>query len=129
MTQSSLESGLEAKIQFDKRGGLVPVVVQDAATKDVLMLAYANREALDTTLRTGYATFWSTSRDELWTKGATSGDRILVDQVLVDCDQDALVYQGTLEGKGVCHTKDEQGETRYSCFYRSLNPDGSLFWR
>src|SRR3989338_8130769 len=72
--QDQLENGLELIIQFDKRGGLVPVVVQDAASMQILMLAYANKEAVDTTMKTGYATFWSTSRKELWTKGLTSDD-------------------------------------------------------
>ena len=89
--QDQLENGLELIIQFDKRGGLVPVVVQDAASMQILMLAYANKEAVDTTMKTGYATFWSTSRKELWTKGLTSGDMLEIEGVLIDCDQDALV--------------------------------------
>ena len=114
------ETSLRLEIQFDKRGGLIPVVVQDAENLQVLMLGYANKEALDETISTGWATFWSTSRNELWTKGKTSGDVLSIEEILVDCDQDALVYKVKRKG-GTCHTKNKSNETRVSCFYRKTD--------
>ena len=93
-----LEEELEFRPQFDKRGGLLPVAVQEIETGQLLMLASINEEALQKTIKTGLATFWSTSRNRLWTKGETSGDALRVDNILIDCDQDALVYQVTLIG-------------------------------
>ena len=119
-----IEEGLELMIQFEKRGGLIPVIVQDYVSKEILMLAYANRQALEETLMSGFATFWSTSRNELWTKGKTSGDLLEVSEVEVDCDQDALIYRVKMLGKGACHTKDSQGNTRNSCFYRKIRENG-----
>lgn len=102
-------------IKFDERG-LVPVVVQDAKTKEVLMLAYANEEALRKTFETGYAHYWSRSRKKLWMKGETSGNVQKVLEVRIDCDNDAILY--IVEQKGVaCHTGN------YSCFYRRLKPE------
>ncbi|GAB4563369.1 MAG: phosphoribosyl-AMP cyclohydrolase [Geothermobacteraceae bacterium] len=122
MDKKQLEEGSELQIDFDKRGGLIPAVVQDVADGRVLMLAYVNREALQTTLDKGMATFWSTSRNELWTKGETSGDFLKIVEILVDCDQDALVYRVEPQGGGACHTKDAQtGKTRQTCFYRRLD--------
>lgn len=118
-----VENGLELAVQFEKRGGLVPVVTQDIELGEILMVAYANQEALDETLRTGYATYWSTSRKELWTKGKTSGDLLEVQRILVDCDQDALIYAVKRLGKGACHTKTSNGETRRTCFYRRIVGD------
>jgi len=87
------------------------------------MLASVNKEALSKTLQTKMATFWSTSRNKLWTKGETSGDFLKIDNILVDCDQDALVYQVTLLGDGVCHTFNTEGKHRKACFYRELDLD------
>lgn len=104
------------EIDFEKGGGLVPVVVQDASTKEVLMVAYANREALEKTLKTGFAHYYSRSRRKLWKKGETSGNTQRVKKVLVDCDGDTLLY--IVEQKGVaCHT----GE--YSCFFRTVGEE------
>ena len=103
-------------VRFDE-GGLVPVVAQDAATGDVLTLAYANREALEKTLATGEAHFFSRSRRELWRKGATSGNTQRVVEVRLDCDGDALLYR--VEPRGpACHT----GET--TCFFTTLAGEG-----
>lgn len=123
MNNSEIEESNQFNLQFDKRGGLLPVVVQESETGDILMIASVNREAVDRTLETKKATFWSTSRNKLWVKGETSGNTIWIDEILVDCDQDALVYKVRLEGDGVCHTKNKLGVHRKSCFYRSLNPD------
>src|SRR5918912_1022896 len=79
-------------IDFERRNGLLPVVVQDRMTKDILMLAYANKEALSNTIKTGNAWFWSTSRNKLWMKGEESGNIQPVKEILVDCDSDALLY-------------------------------------
>ncbi len=101
------------EIDFKKEGELIPVVVQDINTKRVLMVAYANREALEKTLETGYAHYYSRSRGKLWKKGETSGNTQRVKEVWIDCDGDTLLY--LVEQKGVaCHT----GE--YSCFFRRL---------
>lgn len=116
-----LEEGLELNPQFDKRGGLLPVAVQETHSGQLLMLASLNEEALRQTMITGLATFWSTSRNKLWVKGESSGDFLTVDTILVDCDQDAFVYQVTLQGDGVCHTYDKQGKHRKACFYRNID--------
>ena len=122
MDKEKLEEGSESLIDFAKRGGLVPAVVQDVADGRILMLAYVNQQALQTTLEKGMATFWSTSRNELWTKGETSGDYLKIIDIYTDCDQDALIYRVEPQGGGACHTKDpESGQTRSSCFYRKLN--------
>ncbi len=122
MDKHVLEEGSRLDINFEKREGLVPAVVQDIKDGRVLMLAYVNEQALQTTLEKGMATFWSTSRNELWTKGETSGDYLRVIEILTDCDQDALIYKVEPQGAGACHTKDPQtGMTRESCFYRRLD--------
>lgn len=100
-------------MDFSKLNGLVPAVVQDVATREVLMVGFMNREALDRTISSGFATFFSRTRDKLWTKGETSGNRLKVEQVLVDCDDDTLLLMVTPLGDGnVCHTGER------SCFYR-----------
>ncbi|PLY06709.1 MAG: phosphoribosyl-AMP cyclohydrolase [Desulfuromonas sp.] len=122
MDKKVLEEGNELQIDFAKRGGLVPAIVQDVADGRILMLAYVNEEALNTTFEKGMATFWSTSRNELWTKGETSGDFLKIVEVLTDCDQDALLYRVAPQGGGACHTKDpETGKTRATCFYRKAD--------
>ena len=100
------------EIAFDDGDGLVPVVAQDAESGDVLMLAYASKEAFARTRETGLAHYYSRSREELWQKGKTSGHVQHVKQVQVDCDGDALLYRVEQEG-GACHTGFR------SCFYRS----------
>lgn len=94
--------------------GLVAAVTQDADTKDILMLAWMNEEAVRKTLETGEAHYWSRSRQELWHKGATSGAVQKVRELRVDCDQDALVLLVDQKGAGACHTG------RANCFYRAL---------
>ena len=99
-------------LKFDERG-LLTTVVQDAATNEVLMVAWMNAEALRLTRETGQAWFWSRSRNELWHKGATSGNLMRVREILVDCDADTLLLKVDPAGPA-CHT----GET--SCFYRKV---------
>jgi phosphoribosyl-AMP cyclohydrolase len=118
---NNIEEGTRLMPEFAKRGGLLPVAVQETSTGRVLMLASVNEEALNKTFETGLATFWSKSRNQLWTKGETSGDYLKMDEILVDCDQDALVFKVTLAGSGVCHTFNQYGEHRRACFYRTVN--------
>ncbi len=107
------------EVNFNEKG-LVPVIVQDAETKEVLMLAYANEDALKLTLQTGKAHYWSRSRGKIWMKGETSGNFQDVVEVRVDCDGDALLY--IVRQKGVaCHTGS------YSCFFRKLNQNQEGF--
>ena len=103
---------------FDKGGGLVPVIVQDSATNAVLMLAYMNRDSWLKTLETGNATFWSRSRNQLWLKGETSGHVQIVRDILIDCDNDTVLLKVTQVGGAACHTGYA------SCFYRKLSGDG-----
>jgi phosphoribosyl-AMP cyclohydrolase len=105
---------MEEILDFDKQGGLITAVVQDARTRRVLMVGYMNREALDTTVKTGHVTFFSRSRQKLWTKGETSGHYLLLKSVATDCDGDALLVEAESLGPGVCHNGFE------SCFYRTL---------
>lgn len=122
MEKKQLEEGNQIRLEFEKRGGLIPAVVQDVKDGRVLMLAYVNAEAFEVTLKKGMATFWSTSRNELWTKGETSGDFLKIVDILTDCDQDALIYRVEPQGGGACHTKDpKSGKTRETCFYRKLD--------
>lgn len=97
--------------------GLIAAIVQHAESGDVLMFAFMNAEALEATRRTGQAHFWSRSRGKLWLKGETSGHFLAVQQILVDCDQDALLVKALPAGPA-CHTGAQ------SCFYRELGPDG-----
>jgi phosphoribosyl-AMP cyclohydrolase len=106
---------------FAKRGGLLPAIAQDAETGQVLMVAYMNREAWQATLESGHATYWSTSRNELWEKGATSGHIQHVREILLDCDADAVVLKVDQVGGVACH------EGYRSCFFRRVD-DGGQRW-
>jgi len=101
---------------------VVPVAVQDADTKELLVLAYANELALNHTFETGNATFWSTSRRELWEKGATSGETFEVIEVRVNCEQNSLLYLVRPRRGGMCHTKNSKHEPRIGCYYRKMDP-------
>jgi phosphoribosyl-AMP cyclohydrolase len=92
-----------AALKYDAQG-LVVAIVQDTESRDVVMVAYMNEESLRRTIEAGQAVFWSRSRQEIWHKGATSGDYIEVVSIATDCDSDALLIEGRLLGKGVCHT-------------------------
>jgi phosphoribosyl-AMP cyclohydrolase len=96
---------MPVEIDFEKMMGLAPAIVQDASTGEVLMLGFMNRAAYDKTLATGYVTFYSRTRNELWTKGETSGNRLKVVSALADCDLDTVLCRVEVEGHGVvCHT-------------------------
>jgi len=105
---------------FDKRGGLLPAIVQDARSGEILMVAYMNRESWKHTLATGKATYWSTSRRELWVKGETSGHLQHVREIRVDCDADAILLKVEQVGGVACHEGYE------SCFYRRVGGDGAF---
>lgn len=103
------------EIDFDKMQGLAPAIVQDAANGEVLMLGFMNREAYEKTRATGYVTFYSRTRNKLWTKGETSGNRLAIVTALTDCDTDTLLFRVNVEGDGlVCH------EGTRSCFTRPI---------
>lgn len=105
------------KLDFDKMGGLVPAIIQDAETGKVLMLAYMNTIAWEKTLETGKAWFYSRSRDKQWMKGEESGNVQIVKEVFVDCDDDTVLLKVEQVGKAACH----KGYT--SCFYRKIDGD------
>lgn len=105
-------------LDFAKEGGLVAAVIQDYRSGRVLMVGYMNEEAFRKTVETGFATFYSRSRNKLWLKGETSGHRLVVKQISADCDLDALLIQVEALGPGVCHAGYQ------SCFYRTLK-DGA----
>jgi len=107
-----MEKSLD-EIDFEKSGGLVPVIVQDVTSKDVLTLAYSNKESLELTKKTGNSWFWSRSRNKLWMKGEESGNTQKVKQILVDCDSDAIIYLVEPSGPA-CHTGERV------CFHHSL---------
>jgi phosphoribosyl-AMP cyclohydrolase len=113
-TPEDVERGLSFQPAFDA-DGLIPAIVTDAASGEVLMFAWMNREALARTLQTRIAHFWSRSRGRLWQKGEESGNVLNVAEVLTDCDQDVVWVKATVAGQGVaCHTGAR------SCFYRSV---------
>jgi phosphoribosyl-ATP pyrophosphohydrolase/phosphoribosyl-AMP cyclohydrolase len=102
-------------MDYTKLNGLIPAVVQDEGSGEVLMVGFMNDEALEKTRATGFATFFSRSRNALWTKGETSGNRLRVVEMLVDCDDDTVLLKVTRLGDGnVCHTGER------SCFYRKV---------
>ena len=106
-------------LDFAKSKGLIPAIVQDAETKEVLMLAYMNPQSWEATLQTGKATYWSRSRQALWMKGESSGNVQLVKNIFIDCDNDTILLQVEQLGGAACHTGHK------SCFYRKL--DGGDF--
>lgn len=113
MPHKALESNNNLTPQFDTNG-LIAAIAQDATSGDILMLAWMNAEALQKTITTKQAWYWSRSRQSLWHKGATSGQIQHVQQILIDCDQDAIILKVTQDGSGACHTG------RPSCFYREI---------
>jgi phosphoribosyl-AMP cyclohydrolase len=110
--KQEIEEGLDFVPKFDANG-LIPVIAQDAETGQILMAAYMNREALDFTIKSGFATYYSRSRGKLWKKGEESGHKQAVEQILVDCDQDCLLLRVRVDA-GQCHVGYQ------SCFYRRL---------
>lgn len=128
-----IEEGLTLKLDFKKLAkvaacgqDLVPAVAQDAHTGEVLIVGYVNDLALETARRERMATFWSTSRNELWIKGKTSGDYLEIVDIRVNCEQNSILYRVTPKGKGSCHTKNSSGTARAGCYYRRITDDGKL---
>jgi phosphoribosyl-AMP cyclohydrolase len=107
------------KLDFNKTGGLVPVIVQDYQTGEILMLAYMNPDAFNATLSTGKATYYSRSRQTLWVKGETSGRMQLIKEIRIDCDDDTVLLKVEQLGGAACHTGYR------SCFYKKVE-DGSI---
>jgi phosphoribosyl-AMP cyclohydrolase len=130
-----LEESLNLSLDFKKLQSIfsksthdvLPVVVQHVETKEVLILAYVSEEALAHSIKTELATFWSTSRNELWVKGKTSGDTLHLKEIRVNCEQNSLLFLVLPEKKGVCHTKDKSSNARSTCFYRTVD-NNSLFF-
>ena len=120
---TELEEGAELRLDYsklDKVTGVIPCAVQNVDTQEVILVAYVNELALQTAIETRSAVFWSTSRNELWEKGKTSGETFDLLEVLVNCEQNSLVYKVRPKRGGICHTKNEAGEPR-NCYYRSLD--------
>ena len=123
----SKEYTTELLLDFGTDGEkLIPVVTQDAKSREVLILAFANKAAFDETRKSGLATYWSRSRKELWKKGMTSGDTLKVEDILINCEQNSLVYLVTPQGSGACHAKKKDGSAHTSCYYRRITADNRL---
>ncbi len=133
---NDLEEGLALALDFDKMAkiaatgaSVVPVVLQNADSGDVLFIGYANDLAVRETFARRSAVLWSTSRNELWHKGATSGDTLDLVDVRVNCEQNSLLYRVRPRTGGVCHTQDQtSGEARSTCYYRLVEDPSTLQW-
>lgn len=124
---NQLEEGRELQLDFDKLRkattavpDILPVAVQDADSNEVILVAYANAEALRVARATRTAVFWSTSRNELWEKGKTSGETFDLVEIRVNCEQNSLLYRVRPRRGGICHTKNSSGAPR-DCFYRRID--------
>jgi phosphoribosyl-AMP cyclohydrolase len=124
-----LEEGNKIQLDFSKLAkasqkcpDVIPVAVQNIDTREVILVAYTNLEALKLAVKTRTAVFWSTSRNELWEKGKTSGETFDLIDVYVNCEQNSLLYKVRPKRGGICHTKNLKGEAR-NCYYRKLNLD------
>ena len=133
MNHHDLEEGALLNLDFSKLKkvaacgeDIIPAIAQDHETGEVLIVGYANELALKTAKIEGMATFWSTSRNELWIKGKTSGDFLEIIEIRVNCEQNSILYMVKPRGKGACHTKDANGVPRQGCYYRKLNSAGDL---
>ena len=109
---------MSVKLDFEKCGGLIPAIAQDHKTNEILMMAYINEESWQETLKSGYATYYSRSRQQLWKKGESSGHLQVIKDILVDCDLDTVVFKIEQLGPGACHTGHR------SCFYRKVTENG-----
>ena len=128
---NQLEEGKTLQLDFGKLAksvktspDIIPVAVQNIDTNEVILVAYVNELALKTAVKTRTAVFWSTSRNELWEKGKTSGETFDLIEVYVNCEQNSLLYKVRPRRGGICHTKNRQGQPR-NCFYRKLAFDTS----
>lgn len=131
VSANPLEEGASLTLDFAKlasipaTSGVIPCVVQDADTREVILLAYVNRVALERSIATRTAVFWSTSRNELWEKGKTSGETFALSAIRVNCEQNSLLYLVRPNRGGICHTKNSAGEPR-NCYYRELDVESGL---
>ena len=110
---------MSVKLDFEKCGGLIPAIAQDYRTGEVLMMAYINEESWQETLKSGYATYYSRSRQQLWKKGESSGHLQVIKEILVDCDCDTVIFKIEQLGPGACHTGHR------SCFYTETDGNSS----
>lgn len=124
--ERNLEEGSELMLDFDKlekavagSKGIIPAAVQNADTSEVILVAYINEAALQKSIETRKAVFWSTSRNELWEKGKSSGETFSLLEIRVNCEQNSIVYLVRPDRGNICHTKNRNGEPR-NCFYRRL---------
>jgi phosphoribosyl-AMP cyclohydrolase len=127
ITTQELEEGKKLLLDFEKlekvtaqSRGVIPVAVQDFKTREVILIAYTNKAAFEKSIKTRIATFWSTSRNELWIKGETSGNIYELKEVYVNCEQNSLLYLVNPKVEGICHTRNSKGKAR-NCYYRRLN--------
>ena len=111
---------MSVKLDFAKCGGLIPAIAQDHKTNEILMMAYINAESWQETIKSGYATYYSRSRQQLWKKGESSGHLQVVKEILVDCDLDTVIFKIEQLGPGACHTGHR------SCFYHKVE-NGELY--
>ena len=133
MSHHELEEGCNLNLDFTKLKkvvecgeDIIPAVAQDAESGEVLIVGYINELALNTAQKEGIATFWSTSRNELWVKGKTSGDYLEIVDICVNCEQNSILYRVKPRGKGACHTKNQNGISRSGCYYRKIDNNGNL---
>ena len=133
MSYAELEEGKELRLDFNKLNdiaatgkNLIPAVVQDTDSGEVLMLGYVTKEVLEIALEEGCVTFWSTWRDEVWVVGKNTGDTLRIIETRVNCEQTAILFLVRLSGGGACHTHMADGSARHGCFYRRLNSLGEL---
>jgi len=127
-----LEEGTELQLDFNKLSEVttrcpntIPVAVQNADTKEVILVAYTNQEAFQESIRTRVATFWSTSRNEFWIKGKGSGNTFELIEVRVNCEQNSLVFIVRPNREGICHTSNTKGRAR-DCYYRKFNMESGI---
>jgi len=135
MNHHDLEEGTLLHLDFTKLKkvaacgeDIIPAIAQDHKTGEVLIVGYANQLALKTAQNERMATFCSTSRNELWIKGKTSGDYLEIVEIRVNCEQNSILYLVTPKGQGACHTKDSTGQARSGCYYRKLSGDSTLMF-
>jgi len=128
-----LEEGVALALDYTKLhkvasgdADVIPAVAQDVESGEVLIIGYVNELALKTAQEEGMATFWSTSRNELWIKGKTSGDFLELVEIRINCEQNSVLYRVKLKGSGSCHTKDSKGKPRFGCYYRRILSDSTL---
>ena len=133
MNHHELEEGSKLNLDFKKLQkvvqcgqDLIPAIAQNQKTGEVLILGYVNELALKTSIIEGMATFWSSSRNELWIKGKTSGDFLEIVEIRVNCEQNSILYIVIPRGKGACHTKNSHGNPRSGCYYRKIDNETCL---